>query len=52
MSIIIDPELRNQFKLATLAQGRDMSTVLVEFMKQYVDKHLPPGLRQKKGGRK
>lgn len=51
MSLIIDPELRRQFKLATLAQGTDMTSVLVAFMKQYVKEHLPASLRQPKGGR-
>jgi hypothetical protein len=53
MSLIIDPELHRQFKLVTAAEGKEMTDVLVAYIEEYVKKHLPPALRQKKtGGRK
>ena len=51
MSLIIDPQLHQQFKMATAAQGTEMTIVLLEFIENYVAKHLPKALRQKKGGR-
>ena len=53
MSIIIPPELHRQFKTATAAEGKEMTAVLLDFVRQYVKEHLPAGLKQKKtGGRK
>ena len=57
MSIIIPPELHRQFKLATVAEEKDMTEVLLDVIRQYVDDHLPAALKQKKqqnktGGRK
>ena len=53
MSLIVPPELHRQFKLATAAEGREMTEVLLQFMRQYVEEHLPAALKQKKtGGRK
>lgn len=51
MSIIIPPELHRQFKTATAAQGKDMTTVLLNFIRQYVDKNLPAPLANKTGRR-
>ncbi len=50
MSLIVPPELHRQFKLATAAEGREMSEVLIAFIEDYVEKHLPAALRQKKTG--
>ena len=52
MSIIIDPKLHRAFKLATAAQGREMSEVLIEFIEQYVQQHPVAAAPQpKKAGR-
>jgi hypothetical protein len=51
MSLIIDPDLHRAFKLATVDQGRQMSEVILEFIKDYVKKYAPQALPQK-GGRK
>ena len=50
MSLIIPPELHRQFKLATVADGKDMTEVLLDFIRQYVKEHLPAGLKQNKTG--
>ena len=53
MSLIVSPELHRQFKLATAAEGKEMSEVLVSFIQDYVEKHLPSAFKQKKtGGRR
>ncbi len=41
LNVIIDQKLHNDFKAATAVQGTDMTTVILEFIKSYVDKHLP-----------
>jgi hypothetical protein len=41
MNINLPVELHNSFKSATAAQGKDMTTVLMEFIKAYVDRHTP-----------
>lgn len=51
MSIIIPPELHRQFKLATTAQGQEMTIVLLDFIRQYIQKHLPAALANKSGRR-
>lgn len=52
MSLIIDPQLHQKFKLAATAQGTEMSAVLVKFIQDYVKKYLPADLKSQKGGRK
>jgi hypothetical protein len=51
MSIIIPPDLHRQFKLATAAQGQEMTTVLLELIQKYIKKNLPAALAKKTGGR-
>ena len=51
MSLIIPPDLHRQFKIATAAQGQEMTEVVLEFIRQYVKKHLPASLAKKTGGR-
>ena len=50
MSLIIDPDLHRAFKLAAVAEGKEMSEVLIEFIKDYVRKHSA-ARPVKKGGR-
>lgn len=50
MSIIIPPALHRQFKTATAAEGQEMTQVLLQFIQEYVEQHLPSALK-KKGGR-
>jgi len=51
MSIVIDPELHSAFKAATAAQGKQMSEVILEFIRNYVKTHLPAARPAQKGGR-
>ena len=52
MSLIIPPKLHLAFKVATAAQGKEMSEVLIQFIKEYVEKHAPAAVRSgKKAGR-
>jgi hypothetical protein len=39
VNINVETGLHNAFKAATAAQGVDMTTVLMEFIKQYVGKY-------------
>lgn len=52
MSLIIPPALHRQFKIATAAEGKQMTDVLLEFIQEYVHKHLPAALKPNTGGRK
>lgn len=52
MSLIIAPELHRAFKVATAYEGKEMSEVLIEFIKQYVQDHSPKAQPStKKAGR-
>ncbi len=46
LNVIIDQKLHNAFKAATAAQGVDMTTVIIDYIKSYVDKHLPGVLKK------
>lgn len=46
MNINVDQTLHDQFKAATAAQGKDMTTVLMKFIEDYVEKHFPGGLKK------
>ena len=50
MNINVEVDLHNAFKAATAAQGVDMTTVLMEFIQNYVAKHGST-IPQKKGRR-
>jgi hypothetical protein len=41
MNVITPVELHNAFKAATAAQGLDMSTVVLDFVRDYVARHSP-----------
>ena len=51
MSLIVPPELLRAFKVATAAQGKEMTEVVIAFIEQYVQKHSPIAQPGKKGGR-
>ncbi|MDT7815832.1 MAG: ParG [Acidobacteriaceae bacterium] len=51
LNIHIDVELHNAFKAVTAAQGKEMSPVLIDFIKKYIAEHMPAAF-PKKGGRK
>jgi hypothetical protein len=42
MNLNVPIELHNSFKAATAIQNLDMTTVLLEFIEKYVDKHSSP----------
>lgn len=44
MNVNMDANLHQAFKVATVAQGKDMTTVLIELVQQYVEKYYPQGL--------
>ena len=46
MNLNVPVELHNSFKAATAAQGLNMTDVLMEFIKDYVDKKSPKGRRK------
>ncbi len=50
MSLVIDPDLHRAFKLATAAEGKQMSEVLIQFIKDYVHKHAPAVRLSRKAG--
>ena len=50
VNINVEVDLHNAFKAATAAQGVDMTTVLMEFIQNYVAKHGSV-IPQKKGRR-
>jgi hypothetical protein len=50
MNINVETRLHDHFKAATAAQGKNMTDVLLEFIKEYVERHLPEQFRH--GGRK
>jgi hypothetical protein len=49
MNLNVPVELHNSFKAATAAQGLDMTTVLLEFIEDYVSKQ---GATQSKKGKR
>ena len=53
MNVNMDANLHAAFKVAAIAQGKDMTTALIELVEQYVQKHypkgLPPGLKKGRG---
>jgi hypothetical protein len=52
MNLNVPTELHNAFKGATAAEGKEMTEVLLDFITNYVQKHLPAAARPaKKGGR-
>jgi predicted DNA-binding helix-hairpin-helix protein len=51
VNINIEVGLHNAFKSATAAKGTDMTTVLMEFIQQYVSKHGSTTPKQQKSRR-
>ena len=50
MNINVDTKLHNAFKAITAQQGKNMSDVLVQFIKEYIEKNQP-STAASKGGR-
>ena len=48
MNLNIPVELRNSFKSATAAQGKNMTDELLKFIRSYVDKHSSKPARRRK----
>ena len=46
MNLNVPIELHNNFKSVTAGQGKNMTDVLLQFIKDYVSKHSPKGRRQ------
>ena len=51
MNINVEVGLHNAFKAATSARGENMTDVLMKHIQDYVDKHMPAGLKPAKKGR-
>ena len=47
MNLNVEVKLHNDFKAVTAAQGKSMTDVLLEFIREYVQKHLPRERRAK-----
>ena len=47
MNLNVAVKLHNDFKAVTAAQGKSMTDVLLEFIREYVQKHLPRERRPK-----
>ena len=47
MNLNVPTSLHHAFKVTTVVQGKDMTTVVLEFIQQYVDKHNPKDLSKK-----
>ncbi len=47
MNLNVERHLHDQFKAATAADGKDMTTVLTDFIQEYVVAHLPESLRRR-----
>ncbi len=46
MNLNVPLELHNSFKSVTAAQGQNMTDVLMEFIKAYIEKNSPGGRRK------
>jgi hypothetical protein len=44
LNINLNADLHAAFKVAAMAQGRDMTTALIEMIEAYVKKNYPKGL--------
>ncbi len=44
LNVNLDEKLHAAFKVAAMAQGRDMTTALIEMIEAYVAKNYPQGL--------
>jgi hypothetical protein len=47
MNLNVERRLHDQFKAATAAEGKDMTTILTDFIQTYVAEHLPESLRRR-----
>lgn len=52
MSLIIPPDLHRAFKTATAADGKQMTDVLLEFIREYVEQHKSAVVPEIKRGRR
>ena len=48
MNLNVPVELHNSFKAATAAKGQNMTDVLLDFIRNYVDKHSSKPARRRK----
>jgi hypothetical protein len=48
MSLIIDPALHRAFKAATVVRDEQMTAVILDFIRSYVEKYAPKELRPPK----
>jgi predicted HicB family RNase H-like nuclease len=48
MNLNVETDLHNAFKAATAAQGKSITEVLLDYIRDYVKKNSPGGVRKKK----
>ena len=48
MNLNVETDLHNAFKAATAAQGKSITEVLLDYIRDYVKKNSPGGARKKK----
>ena len=51
MNMNVEVGLHNAFKAATSARGENMTEILMKYIQDYVDKHMPAALKPAKKGR-
>lgn len=49
MNLNVETDLHNAFKAATAAQGKSITEVLLEFIRDYAEKNSPGSPRNKRG---
>jgi ParG len=53
MNLNVESSLHDRFKAAVAVQGKDMTTVLLAYIRRYVDEHgVAPAAPKKKTGRR
>lgn len=48
LNLNLDPETHRRFKVATAAQGTDMTQAVKQFIAEYIRKYLPRGLQPRR----
>ena len=51
MSLIIPPDLHRAFKVAAASEGKQMTELILDFIRDYVEKHAPGKAKLPKRGR-
>lgn len=49
MSLVIEPAWHRAFKMATAREGKKMTSVILQFIKDYVRTHMPEAVPPERG---